>query len=64
MQMTEFRNMPYTRPDLAAYGEQMRQTAKILREAKTYEEARKAYAVIATGESAIYANIILQKGVI
>ncbi|MCR5782435.1 MAG: fucose isomerase [Clostridia bacterium] len=29
-----------------------------------YEEARKAYAVIATGESAIYANIILQKGVI
>ena len=43
MQMTEFRNMPYARPDLAAYGEQMRQTAKILREAKTYEEARKAY---------------------
>ena len=43
MQMTEFRNMPYARPDLAAYGEKMRQTAKILREAKTYEEARKAY---------------------
>lgn len=29
-----------------------------------YEEARKAYAVIATGESALYANIILQKGVV
>lgn len=29
-----------------------------------YEEARKAYAVIATGESALYANVILQKGVI
>ena len=43
MQMTEFKNMPYVRPDLAAYGEQMRQTAKTLREAKTYEEARKAY---------------------
>lgn len=29
-----------------------------------YEEARKAYAVVATGESALYANVILQKGVI
>jgi L-fucose mutarotase len=28
-----------------------------------YEEARKAYAVVATGEKALYANIILQKGV-
>ena len=31
---------------------------------KFYEEAKTCYAVIATGESAIYANIILQKGVI
>lgn len=29
-----------------------------------YERARKAYAVIATGETAIYANIILKKGVV
>ena len=29
-----------------------------------YERARKAYAVIMTGESAIYANIILKKGVV
>ena len=29
-----------------------------------YEEAKNAYAIIATGESALYANIILQKGVI
>ena len=29
-----------------------------------YEEAKKAYAIIATGESALYANLILQKGVI
>lgn len=29
-----------------------------------YEEARQAYAVIATGESALYANIMLQKGVV
>ena len=29
-----------------------------------YEQAKKAYAIIATGESALYANLILQKGVI
>jgi L-fucose mutarotase len=29
-----------------------------------YERAKQAYAVIATGEEAIYANIILKKGVI
>ena len=29
-----------------------------------YEEAKKAYAIITTGESALYANIMLQKGVV
>ena len=29
-----------------------------------YEEAKKAYAIIATGETAIYANVMLQKGVV
>ncbi len=29
-----------------------------------YEQSKKAYAVIATSESALYANIMLQKGVI
>ncbi len=29
-----------------------------------YEEARDAYAIIATGEGALYANIMLQKGVV
>ena len=29
-----------------------------------YEEAKKAYAIIATGEKALYANGILQKGVV
>lgn len=29
-----------------------------------YEEARRAYAIIATGEGALYANIMLQKGVV
>lgn len=31
---------------------------------KFYEEAKNAYAIIATSESALYANIMLQKGVI
>lgn len=29
-----------------------------------YDEARSAYAIVTTGESALYANIILQKGVV
>ena len=29
-----------------------------------YERAKKAYAIIASGESAIYANVILKKGVV
>lgn len=29
-----------------------------------YEEAKTVYAIIATGESALYANIMLQKGVV
>ena len=29
-----------------------------------YEEAKQAYAIAASGESAIYANVILQKGVV
>ncbi len=29
-----------------------------------YEETKKVYAIIATGESALYANIMLQKGVV
>jgi L-fucose mutarotase len=29
-----------------------------------YEKAKEAYAIIATGESALYANVILQKGVV
>ena len=29
-----------------------------------YEEAKKAYCIVATGETAIYANVLLQKGVV
>jgi L-fucose mutarotase len=31
---------------------------------KFYDETRDAYAIIATGESALYANVMLQKGVV
>lgn len=31
---------------------------------KFYDEAKKVYAIVATGEKALYANIILQKGVV
>lgn len=31
---------------------------------KFYDEAKTAYAIIATGEKALYANIMLQKGVV
>ena len=29
-----------------------------------YEDAKTAYAIVATGETALYANIMLQKGVV
>lgn len=29
-----------------------------------YDEAKKAYAIVATGEKAVYANVMLQKGVV
>ncbi len=29
-----------------------------------YDEAKKCYAIIATGESAVYANVMLQKGIV
>ena len=31
---------------------------------KFYDEAKTAYAILATGETAVYANIMLQKGVV
>ena len=31
---------------------------------KFYDTAKRAYAIVATGETALYANIILQKGVV
>ncbi|MCZ8515970.1 L-fucose mutarotase [Paenibacillus filicis] len=40
------------------------QELELLERFAFYERARKAYAIVATGESAQYANVILKKGVI
>jgi L-fucose mutarotase len=53
----EYRNI------LKASGEPFQEFEMVERFA-FYERAKKAYAVIATSESALYANIILKKGVI
>lgn len=49
---------------IAAEDERGQNTIGYLERFTFYEEAKKAYAIIATGESALYANIMLQKGVI
>ena len=45
-------------------GEGSKEKIRMLERFAFYEEAKKAYAVIATSESSQYANIILQKGCI
>ena len=40
------------------------ETVGTIQRFKFYDEAKKAYAIIATGEKALYANVILQKGVV
>ena len=49
---------------IAAYDERGKSAMGSYERFEFYEQAKKCYAVVATGESAIYANIILQKGVI
>ena len=49
---------------IAKYDDRGADTVANIERFAFYEEAKKAYAIIATGESALYANIILQKGVI
>ena len=39
-------------------------TTKLWVQDAGYEEAKKAYCIIATGEKAVYANVMLQKGVV
>ncbi len=49
---------------IAKYDERGAETVGNIDRFKFYDEARNAYAIIATGESALYANIMLQKGVV
>ena len=49
---------------IAKYDDRGADTVANIERFAFYEEAKKAYAIIATGESALYANVILKKGVI
>ena len=46
------------------YDERGENAVGYLERFRFYEEAKKCYAIVATGEGALYANIILQKGTI
>lgn len=49
---------------ISAHDERGAATIKHIERFAFYEEAKECYAVVATGEHAVYANIILQKGVV
>lgn len=49
---------------IAKHDERGEETVGGIERFRFYEEAKKAYCIIATGESALYANIMLQKGVV
>ena len=52
------------KPIIAKHDERGAETVGEIERFAFYEEAKKAYAIVATGETAIYANIMLQKGVV
>lgn len=43
---------------------QQKYTIEMMERTSFYERGKKAYAIVATGEEAIYANILLKKGVV
>ncbi len=49
---------------ISRYDERGAETVGSIERFAFYEEAKKAYAIIATGEAAVYANVMLQKGVV
>ncbi|MCR4909410.1 MAG: fucose isomerase [Lachnospiraceae bacterium] len=49
---------------VAKYDERGESAVGNIERFKFYEESKSAYAIIASGESALYANIMLQKGVV
>ena len=54
---------PPLRALLAKHGEDP-QAVEMMERFAFYERAKKAYAIVATGETAIYANVLLKKGVV
>ena len=62
--MMRRRNLGYLQGDCEKYEERGDRVIQNVERFAFYEEARKAYAIVATGESAVYANVMLQKGVI
>ena len=49
---------------IASYDEREAKTIGYIERHEFHKEARTAYAILATGEKALYGNIILQKGVV
>ncbi len=49
---------------IASYDARGKSTAAKLERFAFYEESRSCYAIVATGERALYGNIMLQKGVV
>ena len=49
---------------ISKYDERGADTVGCIERFAFYEESTKAYAIIATGEAAVYANVMLQKGVV
>ena len=49
---------------ISKYDERGADTVGSIERFAFYEESTKAYAIIATGEAAVYANVMLQKGVV
>ena len=49
---------------VAKYDERGKDAIGTIERFRFYEEARTAYAIVATGEKAVYANVMLQKGVV
>ena len=49
---------------IAKYDDRKADAIGTIERFKFYEEAQSAYAIISTGEAALYANIMLQKGVV
>ena len=61
----DFRKCIADKDDLFAIGgRDISFSIEILERFTFYERAKNAYAIVATGETAVYANIILKKGVV